>query len=194
MADPARRPILRGEHIVLRPAEHDDVATFVGWMNDADFVETLGGRGPISTIAEERWFEELQGEQGKTRWHFVVCLRDDGRPIGIAGLESVDLVNGQAELGIGIGDRSMWDKGYGTEATGAILDFGFGELRLHRVLLHFIEGNERARHLYQKVGFVHEGTLRQAQFRHGRYLDVHLMGILREEWLSQERPPTWEID
>jgi len=194
MSDADPRPILRGERVYLRPAEQEDVELFAQWMNDADFVETLGGRGPLSIGAEQTWFDELQKDQGKRRWHFVVCLRDDERPFGVIALESVDLLNGSAELGLGIADRSLWDQGYGTEATCVILDFGFGELRLHRVLLHVFDGNDRARHVYQKLGFVHEGTERETLYRHGRHMDVHLMGILRSEWEAQDQVRTWELD
>ncbi len=194
MADAERRPILRSRRILLRAAEPDDLPLFVEWLNDADVRETLGGSAPISAISEETWFEDLQKEQGKTRWHFTICLRGDGRPIGFGGLHSVDSVNGQAELGIGIGDRSLWNQGYGSEAVGTLLDFGFGELRLHRVVLHVFAGNDRAQHVYQKLGFSHEGTLRQAMYQHGRHIDVHVMGILRDEWSSGDRPRTWEIE
>ena len=194
MADVERRPLLRSERVLLRPAEREDLPLFVEWLNDADVRETLGGGAPFSSMAEEQWFEHLQTEQGKTRWHFAICLREDGRPIGFGGLESVDVVNGKAELGLGIGDRSCWDKGYGTETMAILLDFAFGELRLHRVMLHVYQGNDRARHVYEKVGFVNEGTLRQALYGHGRYLDVQVMGILHDEWLAQDRPRTWQID
>ena len=66
---------MRSERLLLRPAERGDIETIVGWLNDADVQETLGVRGPLSQAAEERWFEHLQEEQGKSRWHFVVCLR-----------------------------------------------------------------------------------------------------------------------
>jgi RimJ/RimL family protein N-acetyltransferase len=194
MADEGRRPLLRSARLLLRPGERDDLATFVRWMNDARVQETLGARGPLGLLGEERWFEELQGELGKTRWHFVVCLRADERPIGFCGLDGLDATNGSAELGIGIGEPSEWDKGYGTEAMAILLDFGFGELRLHRIRLHVFAGNDRAIHVYEKVGFVHEGTEREAYYHHGGYRDLHLMGILRSEWARLERPRTWEIE
>jgi RimJ/RimL family protein N-acetyltransferase len=194
MSDESARPILRGERVFLRPAERTDIPTFVAWFNDAEVIETLGGRGPMSLVAEEDWFDRLQGDQGKSRWHFVICLRGKERPIGTAGLESVDAVNGSAELGISIGDRARWDQGLGTEAVGVLLDFAFGELRLERVYLHVFVANERARHIYEKVGFQLEGTLRHGHYRHGQFHDLVLMSLLREEWLAQERSRSWELD
>ena len=189
-----RRSILRGERIFLRPAERSEISLLAAWMSDAEVAETLGNRAPISDVDEETWFDELQKAQGSTTWHFVVCLREDERPIGVVALESIDSINGQAELGIGICEPALWDKGYGTEASRVILDFGFGELRLHRVFLHVFAGNERAVRVYEKVGFVHEGTKRESYYRHGRYLDSHVMGILDSEWASLERRRSWELD
>jgi RimJ/RimL family protein N-acetyltransferase len=194
MADTERRPILRGERVFLRPAERAEIGLLASWMNDAQVMETLGGRGPISEVAEEVWFDELQKAQGNTRWHFVICMRTGARPIGIVALESVDAPNGAAELGIGICEPALWDCGYGTEATQVLLDFGFGELRLHRVYLHVFEGNDRAVHVYERLGFVREGTLREALYRHGRHRDVRLMGMLRAEWEAQPWQRSWELD
>ena len=193
MGEP-RRPILRSRRVFLRPAEREDIPTFLQWLADGDVSEGLATRAPWSRVAEESWFDELQRAQNKTIWHFVICLREGGRPIGFCALHDVDPVNGSTELGIGIGETSEWDKGYGTEAMHVLLDFAFGELRLHRVFLHVFDFNERAIHVYERIGFQHEGVKREAYYRHGRHHDMHVMGILEEEWSAVERTPTWELD
>ena len=191
---PLPRPILRSRRTYLRPAERKDIRAFLDWLADADVGEGLANRAPWSHIAEERWFEDLQPRQGQSIWHFVICLRHEHLPIGFAALHEVDLHNGAAELGIGIGERSEWDMGYGTEAMEVLLDFGFGELRLERVYLHVFDFNARAMRVYERVGFTLEGTEREAYYRHGRYHDMHLMGILRDEWAAQDRARTWELE
>src|SRR5262249_50692365 len=102
--------------------------------------------------------------------------------IGAAGLHDIDLRNRHAWFGITIGDKSAWGKGHGTEATRLILELAFGTLNLNRVFLHVYEYNERARHVYEQIGFRVEGRLRQDVFHAGRYWDTIVMGILREEW------------
>ena len=87
-------------------------------------------------------------------------------------------------VGNGGGD-TIWGKGYGTEATRTILSFAFNELNLHRVELEVYDFNARAIRTYEKAGFRHEGTRRKALFRDGSYHDVHVMGILREEFMNQ---------
>ena len=68
------------------------------------------------------------------------------------------------------------------EAVRLLLDFAFRDLNLHRVYLHVFDTNAAAIRIYEKVGFVREGVLRQAAHIDGRYVDVMVMSILREEY------------
>jgi RimJ/RimL family protein N-acetyltransferase len=182
---PEPRPVIRGELVYLRPAEREDIPTFVRWFTDADVLENLAMFSPMSLAGETAWFEEMLTEHGRTRYHFVICLLADDRPIGTIGLEDIAFVDGRAELGIAIGEKGEWDHGYGTDAVRALCDFGFGELRLERIGLFVYDGNDRARRSYEKAGFRHEGTLRRAHFARGEHHDVHVMGIVRDEWRAR---------
>jgi RimJ/RimL family protein N-acetyltransferase len=177
-------PILSHGSIYLRPAEREDLPLFVSWLGDARTTRTLALRSPLSLASEEHWFEDLVAHQGGDRWHFVICRLEDDRPVGALDLHDIDARNGSAGLGIVIGDPDDTGKGYGSDALRAVIAFGFGELRLERIWLEVYDFNERARGVYQRVGFVHEGTLRHALYRAGRYHDVHRMAILRAEWTA----------
>jgi RimJ/RimL family protein N-acetyltransferase len=96
-------------------------------------------------------------------------------------LEDTHPENREAILGIAIGDRSYWDGGYGTDAMRVLCRFGFDMMNLHRIQLDVYEGNERAIHVYEKVGFQVEGRRREAMFKYGRYQDVIVMGLLSGE-------------
>ena len=185
------RPIIHGEHVFLRAAERSDIPIMVRWFNDADVVRNLTRVEPMSEAGEAAWFDRMLEAQGRTDYHFVICLRDGGHPIGTAGLHDVDLRDGRAEFGIAIGEKDEWGKGHGTDALRAICEFGFGELRLERIELFYYDGNERGRRSYEKAGFTHEGTLRRAHYARGEHHDVHVMSMLRDEWLRQrvDRPP-----
>jgi len=187
-------PVVRGERVYLRASERSDIPQFVRWFNDAETLQFLSMRAPMSEAGEEQWFNDMLAHEGKDGYHFVICRIEDDRPIGTTGLFALDLVNGSAGIGIGIGEKQLWGKGYGTDAMFALLDFGFGNLRLNRLWLEVYDFNERARRSYEKCGFVLEGTERQAIFKRGRFHDVHLMGILRDEWAAQERRKMWELD
>jgi RimJ/RimL family protein N-acetyltransferase len=131
---------------------------------------------------EEQWVEKLVEQQGKEGYHFVICLLADDRPVGTIGLKNLDLINGSAGLGISVGAEEDRGRGYGSDALRALLGFGFGELRLERIWLEVYDMNAGAQRVYERVGFVHEGTLRRAAFREGVHHDVHRLAILADEW------------
>ena len=180
-------PMVRGERVWLRPSERTDLDIFLRWFNDAEMTRFLSQRAPIGSTGEERWLEDVLQRHGKDSYHFVICRLDDDRPIGTAALFDVDHLNGSAEFGIAIGEKQLWGQGYGTDALNAIVDFGFGELRLHRISLYCYAFNPRGRRSYEKAGFVVEGTLRGAHFQEGEYHDVLLMSLLRDEWAALPR-------
>jgi RimJ/RimL family protein N-acetyltransferase len=168
--------------VYLRPAERSDVPMFVEWFGDWRTVRTLELRAPMSIASEEQWFERMLADQGKGGYLFVTCLLEDDRPVGNIGLFDLDLHNGSAGLGIMIGRPEDRGRGYGSAALRAMLDFAFGQLRLERVWLDVYDINPGARRVYERAGFVHEGTLRRAVYREDRYLDVIRMAILADEW------------
>jgi RimJ/RimL family protein N-acetyltransferase len=188
------RPMVRGERVYLRAPERSDIPTFVRWFNDSEVMSFLSMRAPMSVAMEENWFTAMLERQGKDAYHFAICRLEDHRPIGTIGLFQVDTVNGSAGIGISIGEKELWSLGYGTDAMLALLDFGFGQLRLERMWLEVYDFNQRARRSYEKCGFVLEGTERHAMYKQGRFIDVHLMSILRDEWAAQARKRTWEYE
>lgn len=189
---PRTLPMIRGERVFLRPGERADIQLFVRWLNDAETTSFLSMRAPMSIAMEEQWFERMLTQQGKDAFHFVMCLLADGQPVGTIGLFDVDYVNGSAGIGISIGEKQLWGQGLGTDAMLALLDFGFGQLRLERMWLEVYDFNARGRRSYEKCGFVLEGTERHAIYKHGRHVDVHLMSILRDEWAAQPRKKMWD--
>ncbi len=143
---------------------------------------------------EERWFERMLERFGTDVYHFVICRLADDRRIGTIGLELIDTVNGNAALGIVVGEEGDRGAGYGTDAVNALVDLGFGEVRLERIWLDVYEGNDRAVRAYEKAGFAREAVLRKAAFHRGEHLDVIRMAILRDEWTALERPKAWDYE
>ena len=178
-------PMIQHGAVYLRPAERSDVPMFVEWFSDWRTVRTLGLRAPMSIASEEQWFERMLADQGKGGYLFVTCLLEDDRPVGNIGLFDVDPYNGGAGLGITIASEGDRGRGLGSDALAALLGFAFGQLRLERVWLDVYDINPGARRVYERSGFVYEGTLRRAVFREGSYLDVIRMAILADEWRAQ---------
>jgi RimJ/RimL family protein N-acetyltransferase len=179
-------PVIAHGSVYLRAAERDDIPRFVGWLNDYRTSRTLALRAPLSIPLEEQWFERMMADQGKGGWFFVACRLADDRAIGTIGLMELDVLNGSAGLGLFVGDEADRGRGHGSDMLRAILGFGFGSLRLERIWLDVYDFNPGARRVYERVGFVHEGVLRHAVFREGRYVDVHRMAILASEWRTIE--------
>ena len=185
------RQSIRAERVFLRPREPEDVELIHRWYEDIE-LRRLAGQLPRSLESVRKRYETLQEEEGRDVFSFMICLLQEGRPIGRVDLFDIDRINGSAALGIGIGERDMWGKGYGTEAVNALLDFAFAELRLERVWLGTAANNERARRSYAKSGFVEEARLRNAYFERGEMFDEIRMSILSAEWRALRRKRSWE--
>jgi RimJ/RimL family protein N-acetyltransferase len=180
--------MIYGERIRLRAPTRDDLPRFTAWLNDPDIRQYISIFLPFSIEEEESWYESML--KRPIEEHPLVIeirqLSDEGEetwlPIGNLGLFSIDWRVRSAEMGIFIGDKSYWDQGYGSEAVSLILRHGFDTLNLQRITLRVFASNPRAIRTYEKVGFVHEGRMRRAYYDGGKYIDVLLMSILREEW------------
>lgn len=169
-----------GRLVRLRAYEPEDVDTLYDRFNDPRVIAQLRMRYPASR-RQECDFVDSSGRLTYGAAAFAVEAIEDGRLLGGVGLLGAEPENRVAEMGIAISDASVWDRGYGTDAVRTVCRFGFEEMDLHRIGLEVHEGNERARHVYAKVGFVQEGTARQVFYKGGRRWDMHLMGLLRHE-------------
>jgi len=193
VADDATRHRIRGALVYLRPLEPDDLETTHRWGRDAEYARLIG-EPPRSLTQRKRRFDDLLAEHGRSLYLFAICRLQDDALIGRLDLFDVDRLNGSAAFGLGIGDRELWGKGYGTDAVCAVVDFAFGELRLERVWLGTDAENGRAHRAYEKAGFKVEARLRRAFVDRGRLVDEIRMSLLREEWESLPRRKSWEFD
>jgi RimJ/RimL family protein N-acetyltransferase len=165
--------------------------TFSNWDRDSEFRRLLDDEPPCLWSAKKikEWFEKDSEERDEKGFQFLIRTLQDDCLIGFVGLWDIEWSHGEAEVGIGIGERVSWGKGYGTDAMRVILRYGFTELNLKRITLGVFDYNARAIRSYEKVGFTLEGRMRKAIYRDGSRVDIVYMGILREEWraLNNER-------
>lgn len=175
--------ILYGKRVRLRALEREDVPKFYDWVNDSEVVAGLTLFLPMSHLDEEKWFETATQRPQEGKPLAVDIPEGKGwRLIGNCSFFDFDWVAHSAEVGIMIGDKSVWNQGYGTEVMSLLLRHGFGTLNLNRIYLHVFAENKRAIRAYEKVGFVHEGCKRQAIYKNNKYNDVLVMSVLRQEW------------
>lgn len=182
------KDIYTGKLVRLSALDPDEFGKgFALWTRDSEFNRLLNtnASGLQSSTAVKRWLEKDM-EEISNRFHvFSIRTLADDKLVGGTDLE---VVNGcDAFVGIFIGARENWSKGYGTDAMNVLLRYAFMELNLRRVTLTVFEYNPRAIRSYEKAGFQHEGRMRQFLNKEGRRWDMLFMGILREEWLERNQ-------
>ncbi len=160
----------------------------VRWNRDSEY-QRLAMIDPANQYSVKKlaeWGEKDQEKDPPEFYYFAIRDLKDGRLLGSCGLGGDIYPSGEAFVGIGIGNRQDWNKGFGTDAMLVLLRYGFNELNLRRVALSTFEHNARGIRSYEKAGFVCEGRMREFNLRDGRRGDIVFMGVLREEWLAKE--------
>jgi RimJ/RimL family protein N-acetyltransferase len=174
--------MLVGERVTLRSIRREDLARLWEFNNDVE-VELAGGGDPPIPQARERLLAEFDQEVAKGgRDGARFAIEADGIFIGQCALFNFDETAATCELGITIGDKDYWGRGYGRESIRLLLDYAFRLRNFHKVWLRVQGNNDRAIRAYRGCGFVEEGRLRQHVFSNGRYHDQIYLGILRAEW------------
>ncbi len=175
--------MIEGELVRLRAPEADDLERCHRWMNDPEVTRFLTARYPISMRKEQEWLDQ-RIKEGNNFENVVLAieLKEEGTHVGTIGLHRASAEDRTAGLGIVIGEKGCWAKGYGTDAIRTLLRFAFEQMNLHCVWLWVYDFNERAQACYRRCGFVDEGRMREAHYAEGRYSDHLVMGILRREW------------
>lgn len=170
--------------IYLREIERTDLPNINQWRNDPDIVDLLGANFLfIGAGVEERWFDNYLTTRDKTVRLAIVESGTDIH-IGNVNLTAIHSVNRSAEFSIFIGNKAYWSAGCGSLAARKMLTHGFNNLNLHRIYLTLLLSNERAKRMYQRLGFREEGCQRQATFKNGNYHDVLSMALLKDEFIS----------
>ena len=180
--------ILKGELVRLSAVDPDELGkAFSRWHRDSEFMRFLD-TSPTQLQSQkgmqQSLVEDLEKQKSDKHW-FTIRALDDDKLLGDIDLFIYNWTGRDAFVGLGIGERDFWGKGYGTDVMKVILRYAFTELNLQRLTLTVFEYNPRAVRAYEKTGFRHEGRLRQFLNREGRRWDMLFMGILRHEWMEQ---------
>ena len=169
--------------IFLRELERSDLPVINRWRADRAAVDQLGSAfRHVAFEVDEQWYERyLAARNNNVR--LAICL-SDARMVGVVYLLDIDWVHRNAEFAIWIGEPTAQGQGIGKAASRLALEHAFRDMNLERVHLTVLAHNERAIQLYRGMGFVQEGTLRRAAFKGGRFCDVIMMAMLREEYVA----------
>ncbi|WP_329458118.1 GNAT family N-acetyltransferase [Streptomyces sp. NBC_01497] len=182
------KPDLRGERVLLRPVTADDVSALMPMFRDADASRLTGSHdnGRLDEARLRTWYGTRRVQDD--RLDLAVVEQSTGTVIGEAVLNEWNPGNESCNFRICL-VPGTYGHGSGTEATRLIVGYGFEQLGPHRVSLGVYAFNPRARRVYEKVGFVAEGVLRDALFWQGRRVDAAVMSILAPEWFQHRGRP-----
>ena len=172
---------LVGEKCYLSPIDINDAEKFTEWLNDLEVTNNLTMySGIINTEMEKAFLENLS----KTHTYSIIDIEND-QLIGNCGYMNIDNINQTADVGIFIGDKNYWNKGYGTEAFSLLLDYGFKALNLHNIFLKVYSYNKRAIKSYEKIGFKVIGIRREALYRNMERHDEIFMDLLAKDFYKK---------
>lgn len=183
-ASPA--PILNivGERVALGPFDHTLMPLYLKWINDFEVMRHFLSRlGPWTRERREAWYERVSPGSDDCV-DFTIYERETLRSIGYTTLESINHINRAATFGLLIGEKDCWGKGYGTETTRLMLDYGFTVLRLHNIMLIVDRDNERAVRAYSRAGFRVIGERRESRYLAGQVGGELYMDCLATEFTS----------
>lgn len=171
--------MMQGKRVRLRAVEPSDLPDYHRWLNDPEVIRYLVIYAPLSMPDEEAWYEAIRADDSQ----MVFAIETEaGQHIGNLGLMHINWKDRTAELGIVIGDKSQWGKGYAQDAIETLLGFAFGEMNLHRIYLRVYADHAPAINSYRRCGFIEEGRLREDIYAEGGYHDMLIMGILKREF------------
>ena len=176
------KPILTGERVRLRPITAADAPQMFASLSDEESMRLTGTQDEFTFEQVESFCTKI--EAADDRADYAITLKEDPTStyIGEVVLNQFDEVNKGASFRIALGGVAHFGKGYGTEATRLILEYGFNVLNLHRIELEVYDFNPRAQHVYEKVGFVKEGVRRDVLLWEGEYHSAIVMSILSHEY------------
>lgn len=178
---------LTTERLVLRPFTQDDAPEVARLCNNERLNRRVLHLPYPYEVTDARAWIGTHAERAATgrAYTFAVTGRTVGTLYGCMGLEC-DATNRRAEAGYWFGEP-YWGRGYATEALGALLAFAFTTLKLHRVTAKHFGSNPASGRVMEKNGMRLEGTLREHILKNGVFEDAVCYGILKSEWLLQEK-------
>lgn len=177
--------IIEYKDVVLRAIEESDLELLKEMINDPEIETMTGGYSfPVSTFQQKKWFEGLSSRKGELR--LIIETTEHG-PIGLVMLTDMDWKNRTAEIHSKItGRNNIRGKGYGTQASEALISYAFKQLNFHCVYTYSIDYNIASQRVLEKCGFKKEGSLRERIYKDGKHHNVTVWSILSDELMSKE--------
>lgn len=170
--------MLKGQKVNLRSVELNDIPLIVEWKNDREISHLTGSYTPTTELKEEALYQMEQ--ETNTTYKFII--EEDDEEIGYCGITGIDWRSRRGEIFIRIALREKWQQGFGFEASNLLINFAFTDLNLHKLFLTCFTDNLNALNLYSKLNFETEGELKQHHYCNGKFKDMLIMSLLKDDW------------
>lgn len=151
------------------------------WRNDPLIRRVMYNSNLLKWEDHVKWFQMLQTDEEKV----LRILYYDGIPYGVANFRVLNKESGVGEWGFYIGEKNA-PKGMGKALAYMMLNFLFDNMKIHKVCAEVLDYNTISLNFHEKIGFEKEGVLRKHILKDGRYCDIHLFSILKNEWVNQK--------
>lgn len=168
---------LSSDRLALCTAEQSDVAFLQEAVSDSRIWRAVGRNTPYNLEQEREFFDAVFCDQSTI--HLLITVGDD--PVGVVAFEGIDEEVGTAEINYWI-IPSQWGNGYATEAVERLVQYGFDQLNLHKVVARVSAFNDASARVLEKLGFSREGVQREQEYVDGDYQDRYWYGLLEREW------------
>ncbi len=185
----------KGRKIILRRLTATDAETVQKWYVDREFRMAYNEYTSVEldSIREEiKKADQEISDPRTTKVVYMVVRKADKQPIGLACLRKIDRQNGNAEVVLGIGEKDMRLAGYGVDMLIVLLDILFYELGLEKSYLRIYDNHDLGLNSALNFGFVIEGRMRKQAFLEGKYVDVLILGLLKNEYEALSIVPKWK--
>lgn len=173
--------MLTGKRTGLRAIEQQDLKQLLEWRNQPEYRRYFREYRELNMESQRRWFESMVMNDEHTRM-FSIAELDSGQLIGACGLCCIGWQDRCADFSIYIGKDGLYaDEDYAVDAGNLLIDYGFGELNLHRLWAEIYEIDEKKKQMFGKLGFVHEAVHVSAHWTEGRWVDSWYYRLLKDE-------------
>jgi RimJ/RimL family protein N-acetyltransferase len=172
------KQFLIGQRIYLRAVEESDYERVIDWLNNQQTTRYMQrGIYPETVNGCKDYNGQLRSKGGL---NLAICLKD--KHIGNIALTNIHPTFRSAEISIIIGATYEQGKGYATEAIKLLTGHAFNRMNFNRIQAGAVKDNTGCIKAFEAAGFKQEGTARQAYYCEGKYQDVIILSIIKNEW------------
>lgn len=178
--------MLETKRLFLKPHTLENAEKMNKWANDPELAyyddDEPERTEPLPVERTRRYLERITTEEDEGIIRFGIHKREDDSLIGLCMIAFIDRYNKNCKIGISIGEKSEWGKGFGSEVIAEIVRYCFEDLDMNRIGAEIYAFNQRSMKLFEGAGFKREGIIRELVYKKGRFEDEYIYGILRSEW------------